>query len=594
MGSAAPQEAFLGVTRSATGQTWVDRLPREALRDVHGLAQRLDLPEIVARVLLARGVDMNDAAAFLEPRLRDLMPDPRAMTDCEAAAHRIVEAIDTREHVGIFGDYDVDGATSSALMQRFLSFFSVPVDIHIPDRIFEGYGPNDAAFEQFARDGCSLIITVDCGTVSHDTIAAARGNGLDVVVIDHHQTGETLPRANALVNPNRQDDLSGQGHLAAVGVTFLVLVETVRQLRDKGIKPLPDLIGWLDLVALGTVADVVPLKGLNRAYVTQGLKVLRQRNNAGLRALCDVARLRDTPAPYHLGFLLGPRINAGGRIGNAGLGATLLTTDDPDQAMKIATELDRLNGERQVMEAQALESGMAAAEIADAAGAPVLIVSDIDWHPGIVGLIAARIKERFRKPAIAITFQGGGAGIGSARSIAGIDIGLAVRAGVEAGVLVKGGGHAMAAGLTVERGKLDACRVYLEEALRAASETLTGRHVLKVDGAMTATGATASLVQILDRAGPFGAGHPQPTLVFPAHRITYCETTEQGHVRLSLAGPNETKLPAIAFRAGGNDLGAFLEASRGKPIHAAGALRINRWGGRETIQLQINDAADTG
>ncbi|MFN0263363.1 single-stranded-DNA-specific exonuclease RecJ [Tepidamorphus sp. 3E244] len=586
------RNALLGVTASACGRRWVDRLPEGALRLVHGLAERLDIPEIVARVLLARGVDPDDAEAFLEPRLRDTMPDPRSLTDCQAAAARIVQAITTGERVGIFGDYDVDGATSSALLHRFLSHFGLRADIHIPDRIFEGYGPNDAAFEKFAADGCALVVTVDCGTLSHDTIAHARAMGLDVVVIDHHQAGETLPDANALVNPNRADDISGQGHLAAVGVVFLVVVEAARQLREAGRTDLPNLMGWLDLVALGTVADVVPLTGLNRAFVAQGLKILHRRESPGLRALCDASRMRDAPTPYHLGFLLGPRINAGGRIGDAGLGARLLTTLDDTEAGRIAALLDQLNGERQAMEKEALEDAMGQAEGLAAADAAVILVSSDDWHPGIVGLIAARLKEKFRKPAIAVTFSGGGAGAGSARSLIGVDIGRAIRGAVDAGHLVKGGGHAMAAGLTVERERLAHLGDHLNGLLAEAVAQASARDDMKIDGALTAGAATIELVTALERAGPYGTGHAEPTVVLPSHRLTFVEETAQGHVRLALASAGGDKIQGIAFRAGDAPLGDFLKARRGSNIHAAGSLRINRWGGSQSVQLQLRDAAD--
>ncbi|MCB1477469.1 MAG: single-stranded-DNA-specific exonuclease RecJ [Rhodobiaceae bacterium] len=583
---------FLDVSRSATGRRWVDRLPEGSLRLVRGVAEQLELPEIVARILLARGVDPDEAGLFLEPKLRELMPDPRTLTDAESAASRIADAVEANERIGIFGDYDVDGATSSALLGRFLMALGVKADIHIPDRIFEGYGPNEAAFERFRSQGCTLVVTVDCGTASHDTIAGARAKGLDVVVIDHHQTGETLPQANALVNPNRQDDISGQGHLAAVGVVFLVLVETLRQLRERGRDDLPNLLQWLDLVALGTVADVVPLTGLNRAYVSQGLKIMRRRDNAGLRALSDVARLRDAPTPYHLGFLIGPRINAGGRIGDAALGARLLTCDDPEQAAAMAAQLDRLNSERQALEQEALAQAMSEAEAADATGAPVIVVASDDWHPGIVGLIASRLKERFRKPAIAVSFASGAQGSGSARSVAGVDIGAAVRAAVDEGLLVKGGGHAMAAGMTVERGRLDAFREAVGASLMEAVAVASLRDELRIDGAITAAAAGKDLVHNIERAGPFGAGHPEPVLALPAHRLTYCEATEQGHFRLGLAGPDSTKIQGIAFRAADTPLGAFLSEKRGQNIHAAGALRLNRWGGSETVQLQLRDAAD--
>ncbi len=463
---------FLGVERSASGRVWRDRLDARANQTALALVQRLGLPELLARVLAGRGVTPDDAEAYLDPTVKSLMPDPDTLTDMPAAATRIADAVEGGEQIAVFGDYDVDGATSTALLVRVLRACGLDPLFHIPDRIFEGYGPNVEAVRGLAERGAKLLVTVDCGTTSIDALDEAKKLGLDTVVIDHHQAPERLPSARAIVNPNRQDDLSKLGYLAAVGVVFIVAVALLRELRKRGFwnatRREPDLLAYLDLVALGTVADVVPLKGLNRAYVAKGLLAMRRREGVGLKALMDAARLDGPPTPFHLGFLLGPRINAGGRIGDATLGTRLLLTDDPSEAMKIALELDRLNTERRAVEQATLAEAEAEALAAlglEERGA-VVIASKDGWHPGVVGLVAARLKERFGRPAFAIAMLGD-SGTGSGRSIPGVDLGHAVRAAVDKGLLVKGGGHAMAAGLTVTRAKLKDLRAFLEETLAA-------------------------------------------------------------------------------------------------------------------------------
>src|SRR5882672_12062574 len=469
----APTRLFLDVERSVTGRAWRDRLDERATARALAIVQRAAVPELLARVLAGRGVEPGDVEAYLDPTVRRLMPDPHVVTAMEAAASRIADAMMRGERIAIFGDYDVDGATSSALLARFLRHSGAEPMIHIPDRIFEGYGPNVGAIRALAERGAKLLITVDCGTTSHEPLAEARRLGLDVIVIDHHQADERLPDA-LVVNPNRLDDLSGLGHLAAVGLVFVTVVAVNRVLRTRGFwteaRPEPDLLGWLDIVALGTVADVVPLKGLNRAFVAKGLLALRRRDNVGLTALMDVARLSGPPEPFHLGFLLGPRINAGGRIGRADLGSLLLRTDDPVEAGRIAAELDRLNGERRAMEVAMLEEAQAEASAAlgiEEKGA-VVVTAAANWHPGVVGLLAARLKERFNRPAFAIALEPGGIGTGSGRSILGVDLGKTVRRAVTEGLLLKGGGHAMAAGITVKHGALAEFRAYLESELAEA------------------------------------------------------------------------------------------------------------------------------
>jgi len=493
------------------------------------------------------------------------------------------------------GDYDVDGATSAAVLGRYLRHCGLRAIIHIPDRLFEGYGPNSEAVRALAARGASLLVTVDCGTTSYEPLLEARNLGLDVIVIDHHQADERLPAALAVVNPNRLDDLSTLGHLAAVGLVFMTVVAVNRELRGRGFwtpeRPEPDLLGFLDLVALGTVADVVPLKGLNRAFVAKGLLALRRRDNAGLTALMDVARLGGPPEPWHLGFLLGPRINAGGRIGRATLGIDLLMQDDACECARLAAELDRLNRERQAIELATLAQAEAMAALgAEEKGAVVVTAAD-GWHPGVVGLVAARLKERFGRPAFAIALEPGGIGTGSGRSITGVDLGRAVRQAVSAGLIIKGGGHAMAAGVTLRKDTLSAFRAYLEDALAATVEAARREDALLIDGALTAAAANDDIVATIARAGPFGAGNPEPVIALPAHTLVYAEEVGQSHMRVRLRAGDGSIINAIAFRAAGQKLGIALGQGRGRSVHAAGTLCLDRWNGVEQVQLRLIDVA---
>ena len=594
----ASPRAFLGVERSARELRWVPRLGPAGENRALAMAQNHGLSELIARVLAGRDVPVDDAPAFLDPTLRSLMPDPFSLTDCEAAVSRLLDAVKRSEKVAIFGDYDVDGACSSALMYRFLTMLGLEVEIYIPDRIFEGYGPNPQAIESLIRDGAKLIVTVDCGSTSHESLAAAKARGVDVVVIDHHQVGVDLPECAALVNPNREDDLSGQGHLCAAGVVFLVLVAAHRALRQAGDMRAGriDLLSWLDLVALATVCDVVPLKGLNRAYVVKGLIIARSLANPGLAALFKRAGLAGPVTPYHLGFLIGPRINAGGRIGDAALGSRLLTVDDTEEAEVIAEHLDQLNRERQAIEAAMLQEAEAdaIAEFGDGSGAGVIVTARQGWHPGIVGLLASRLKDRFGRPAFAIAFDANGRGTGSGRSISGFDLGRMVRMAVEQGLLVKGGGHAMAAGLTVTREKLSALRAFFEDHARDAVEALAADAVLKIDGALSASGATLDLIDRLEAAGPYGSGHPQPIFALPQHRVRDARVIGAGgHVKVRLESAEGTALDGIAFRAADKPLGELLLGSRGRSLHVAGTLAGDHWQGQRRVQLRIIDAAVT-
>jgi len=594
-GGGATPAPLLGVRASATGRVWQARLDARQENEARAIAQQHGLPEIVGRVLAGRGVDTDGTAAFLDPSLKALLPDPSTLTDCEAAAERIADAVIRGERVTVFADYDVDGATSAALMVRALRAFGLDPRIYVPDRVTEGYGPSVDAVRRLCADA-DLLIAVDCGSAAHDPLDEARKAGVEVVVIDHHPVGETLAPARAIVNPNRQDDLSGQGILAAAGVTFVVLVALNRAVRRRGgaaAARCPDLLGLLDLVALGTVCDVVPLAGLNRAFVVKGLKLMRSRVNPGLTALCDCARLSAPPAAYHLGFLLGPRINAGGRIGDAGLGARLLTTDDPAEAGRIAVELDRLNRERQTLETAALKEAEAMLLPQELEGGlpPVVCVSAPGWHVGVVGLVASRLKERHRRPALAIAFDEAGIGVGSARSVPGVDLGAAIRAAAEEGLLIKGGGHAMAAGFTVAQDRLEALNAFLCE--RLGDDVLAARASdgLAIDGVLFAGGANESLVGLLERAGPFGAKHPEPTFAFANLLVDTVTEVGETHFRVGLKAEDGAKLDAMAFRARGTALGNRLVAAKGGPVHVAGGLMLDTFRGIPKVRLKLSDVS---
>jgi single-stranded-DNA-specific exonuclease len=595
-GTSAVDTTVLGVERSVTGKSW--RARGADGRAALALAQRLELPEIVGRVLAARGVGLDDAARFLNPTLRECLPDPSALRDMDAAVARLVQAITSGETVAVFGDYDVDGATATAILARFFASLGRPLPVYIPDRMTEGYGPNPEAMRKLAAAGATVVVTVDCGTAAFEALEAAADAGLDVIVIDHHVAEARLPPALAVVNPNRLDEDGTHGALCAAGVTFLLVVALNRALRDaywygEG-HPEPDLMGFLDLVALGTVCDVVPLTGVNRALVAQGLKIMARRANAGIAALADAAGLSVRPDAYHAGFVFGPRVNAGGRVGEAGLGARLLATDDPAEAAALALRLERYNAERQQIEAAVLDAALAAAEDQVASGAAVIVVSGEGWHPGVIGIVAGRLRERFDRPALVVA-TADGVGRGSGRSVPGIALGPAVIAARQAGILVNGGGHAMAAGFTIAADRLAELRAFLEERVLAEAGGALPLPVLSLDGALTAAAATRDLVETLDRVGPFGAGNPRPRFAFAALRVAYAEPVGADHVRVRLAdatgGP---QLNAIAFRAAGSELGRALMGARGGALHVAGNLRLDDWQGRAGCQLVVEDAASAG
>src|SRR5579863_2985901 len=589
--------AFLGVSHSLTGKLWRDRLDARGAARALAIAQRFQLPEMLARLLAGRDVEIDAVEDFLDPTIRKLMPDPYTVTQMEAAAKRIADAATRNERVAIFGDYDVDGATSAALLAWHLRHCGLDPLIHIPDRIFEGYGPNIEAVRMLAAKGATLLVTVDCGTTSLEPLAEARRLSMSVVVIDHHQCGDDLPEVEALVNPNRPDDLSGLGHLAAVGLVLVTLVAVNRELRARGFwtseMPEPDLLGMLHHVALGTVADVAPLIGLNRAFVAKGLIAMRRRDHVGHTALMDIARLNGPPEAWHLGFMLGPRINAGGRIGRADLGVRLLLEGDVSEAARIAAELDRLNNERRVIEqaaeAQAEAEALAALGLEDKGS--VIVTASEGWHPGVVGLVAARLKEKFSRPAFAIALEPGGIGTGSGRSIVGVDIGRAVRRAVSEGLLAKGGGHAMAAGVTLRKAALGPLRAFFEATLAPEVEAARRTHGLLIDGAVSAAGADTGLVAMIERAGPFGSGNPEPVIALPAHTLVHAEEVGQAHMRVRLKSADGAGIGGIAFRAAGQKLGAALLQSRGRQIHAAGSFALDRWQGEERVQFRLTDIA---
>lgn len=580
---------FLGVERSLLGRRWRARLTDD--RAVLALAQRLDLPEPVARALAGRGITAEEAPNYLNPTLRALLPDPFHLIDMEIAAQRLADAAMAGERIAVFGDYDVDGATSSALLQLFFTAVGAPLRIYIPDRITEGYGPNAPALLRLQAEGIKIVVTVDCGTAAFEPLEVAAEAGLEVVVIDHHEAEPRLPRAAAVVNPNRVDETSAHGQLAAVGVAFLLAVAVNKVLREKGwyrSRPEPDLMAWLDLVALGTVCDVVPLTGVNRALVTQGLKILARRANPGLAALADVARIDERPTTYHLGFVLGPRVNAGGRVGEADLGARLLTTSDPAEAQTLARRLDGYNQERQAIEAGVLEEAFAAVE-RDAGGA-IAFVAHEGWHPGVIGIVASRLKERYNRPAFVVALENG-IGKGSGRSVSGVDMGAAVIAAKQAGLLINGGGHKMAAGLTVAVDKIADLHAFLDTRLGGEIAAQRIAPSLSVDGALTLMAANRSLVDLLERLQPFGAGNAEPVYVLRDATAVRADVVGNGHVRLILTDGAGGRLKAIAFRALETELGRALLRKPATPLHLAGHLRADTWSGPDGVQFIVEDGA---
>ncbi|MEZ5833407.1 MAG: single-stranded-DNA-specific exonuclease RecJ [Dongiaceae bacterium] len=584
---------YFDVSKSLCGRFWLERPGDERLG--LAIAQRCQVPEIVGRMLAARGRSLDDAPSFLEPRLRDLLTDPSELKDMDQAAERLADAVTRGERIAIFGDYDVDGATSAALLSRFLRSAGAEEPLlYVPDRMREGYGPNASAFHALKAQGAGLVITVDCGITAFAVLEESKRIGLDVIIADHHVAEPSLPTAIAVVNPNRLDESFPHRNLAAVGVVYLLVIATNRALRHRGwygaARPEPDLLQWLDLVALGTICDVVALTGLNRALAAQGLKMMARRSNPGLKSLCDVARVNDRVDAYHAAFLLGPRVNAGGRVGQSDLGARLLATDDPIVADALARQLDAYNEERRALESEVQEAATRQAEAQAADNPHLLFVAGAGWHPGVIGIVAGRLKERYQRPVCVIALEDG-IGKASGRSVAGLHLGQAVIAAREAGLVLKGGGHAMAAGFEVREGNLEALHSFIAARFKDDLDGAPLMPTLLLDGALQARAASTDLIATLDRLAPFGAGNAEPRFVFPAQRVVMADIVGSNHVRCVLAGPDGGRLKAIAFRVASEELGRALLAGRGAAMHIAGRLKLDSWQGRDQVQIQIEDAA---
>jgi single-stranded-DNA-specific exonuclease len=594
--SGIARSCVLGVTQSLSGRAWHWRGGNMELGQGPGGAPGLD-EGILAQLLMTRGVAAEDIARHAKPTLRGFLPDPSEFRDMDRAAERIAAAVLSGEKVTVYGDYDVDGATSAALLIELLRELGSDADYYIPDRLLEGYGPSGEALVRLAETGSSLIVTVDCGAMAHEALAMAKAAGVDVIVVDHHKCSPELPQAAALVNPNRLDEgdlAAAHGHLAAVGVAFLLAVAVVRTLRAQGFfegRGEPDLMALLDLVALGTVADVAALHGLNRAFVAQGLKVLGRRQRIGMAALIDASRITRAPVASDLGFALGPRINAGGRIGESTLGVRLLTTRDPEEARAIAEQLSQLNEERRAIEAMVQEA--AEAQLAGQHNMAIHVLSGSGWHPGVIGIVAGRIKAKTGKPAIVIALdEGEGQGKGSGRSISGVDLGAAIIAAREAGLLVAGGGHAMAAGLTIPNGKLAAFTEFLDARLARDVEKARAGAAMALDLSLAPGGLTPELCETLEAAGPYGVGWPAPRVAVGAVRIVRADIVGKDHLRVIASGGDGRSFKAIAFRAAETEMAqTLLHRHQGRLFHLAGRVKLDDWGARPAAELHLEDAA---
>ncbi len=593
-GGAAISASFLGVSRSLTGRAWRER-PAD-ITIVRTLAQRHGLSEPLARALVSRGVGESDAGDYLQPTLKALFPDPSSFFDMDRAAEILVDALERGRKAVVFADYDVDGASSAALLVRWFRALGHELPIYVPDRITEGYGPSPAAFRHLREQGADLVVTVDCGAAAYDAVQAAAEIGLEVVVIDHHLMREDPPPAAAVVNPNRPGCNSGQGNLAAAGVAFVLLAALNREARRRGLfagRPEPDLRQWLDLAAMGAICDVTRLTGFNRALASQGLKVMSGWANPGLKALLDVAKAQGPATVFHAGFILGPRINAGGRIGRADLGARLLSTDDPAEAADLAEQLDALNASRKEVESQVTEQAVAAIEASGSrpADLPAVVVSGEGWHPGVVGIVAGRLRERYRRPVVVIGVDPiAGIGKGSGRSQPGVNLGRAIQAAFEAGHLMAGGGHAMAAGLTVRSDNIDAFRGFLADRLMEESALAAEQDAVEIDALVTPRAADRALYEDFQRLTPFGPGNPEPLFAVADVVVEQPRLLRGGHVRCMLAGAGG-KLKAVAWRAEDTELGRRLMSGAGG-LHLAGRLKADDWNGRQGVEFEIEDAAD--
>jgi single-stranded-DNA-specific exonuclease len=586
---------YLGVTRSLSGRLWRERAADAELVRRHQLGHGLSEP--LARALAARGVTAEQGETYLNPTLRALFPDPSSFTDMDRAAEILVDALQRKRPAVVFADYDVDGASSAAQLVRWFRALGHDLPIYVPDRILEGYGPSPAAFKRLKNEGAELVVTVDCGAAAHDALACAAQIGLEVVVIDHHlMRGEEIPQVAALVNPNRPDDTSGQGHLAAAGVTFVLLAALNREARKRGLfgdRLEPDLRQWLDLAAMGAICDVTELRGFNRALAAQGLKVMSGWRNPGLKALMDVAKGQGPSSVFHVGFILGPRINAGGRIGRADLGARLLSTDDAEEARGLAEELDGLNASRKEVEREVTEAAIAHIETeSNAPDAPMLLVAQDDWHPGVIGIVAGRLREKYRKPVVVVGVdRAANVGKGSGRSQPGVNLGRAVQAAYDEGLLLAGGGHAMAAGLSVRPDTIPELRAFLCERLAAETEIAAAEDALEIDALVTTRGCDRALWQDFQRMAPFGPGNVEPSFAAADVRVERPMALRGGHVRCTLTDGSGGRLKAVAWRVEGSETGRRL-MTEGGAIHVAGRLKPDDWQGRESVEFEIEDVAD--
>lgn len=580
-------------THWLSGKRW--QLAKVDERAVMAMQQQLGLPEVLCRLLVHRGVELEEVEDYLNPSLKHALPDPHHLKDMDKAVARLLAAIHARETIGVFGDYDVDGATSSALLLQYFRWLDVPAVVHIPDRQKEGYGPNMFGLNRLKEQGAKLIVTVDTGTLAHNVLAEAAAAGLEVIVVDHHQGEPVLPESLAVVNPNRFDESSAQGHLAAVGVTFLLLVALHKKLKDENYfsQSEPDLRWLLDIVALGTVCDVVPLRGANRAFVVQGLKVLRQRQNIGLATLMDVAGLDEPPTPYHLGFLLGPRINAGGRVGESDLGVRLLTATSREEALPLAQKLDQFNKERKAIEAHVLEEAMLQAERQQ--NAPMIFASGEGWHEGVIGIVAGRLKEQFNRPAAAIAWHDG-KGKASARSVAGVDLGQVVIAARQQGLLTAGGGHSMAAGFSLTAEMNEAFQQFVFTQIGAAVNRYQEEYSSDVEGTLPCAALTLELAELMERAGPYGAGNATPRLMLPEVKLVSADIIGQNHLRLMAVDAvfggrgQSTRLKVMGFGMADKPIGQALLNHRNQKLQLIGRLKKESWQGRESVTLMLEDA----
>ena len=596
MADGNPQLGYLGVTRSLTGRLWRERAADTELVRRHQLD--LGLSEPLARALAARGVAAGEGGTYLNPSLKAQFPDPSAFQDMDLAARVLVDGLERNRPMVVFADYDVDGASSAAQLVRWFRAMGQDLPIYVPDRILEGYGPSPAAFRRLKGEGAELVITVDCGAAAHDALACAAEIGLDVVVIDHHlMRGEEIPRVAALVNPNRPDCTSGQGHLAAAGVTFVLLAALNREARRRGLfagRPEPDIRQMLDLAAMGAICDVTELRGFNRALAAQGLKVMSAWRNPGLKALLDVAKSQGPASVFHVGFILGPRINAGGRIGRADLGARLLSTDDPEEARALAEELDALNASRKEVEREVTEAAIAHIEReSNAPDAPMLLVAADGWHPGVIGIVAGRLREKYRKPVVVVGIdRAANIGKGSGRSQPGVNLGRAVQAAFDEGLLLAGGGHAMAAGLSVRPDTIPELRAFLCGRLAAETEIAAAADAFDVDALVTTGGSDRALWQDFQRMAPFGPGNVEPVFALSDVRVERPMALRGGHVRCTLTDGSGGRLKAVAWRVEGSEIGRRLMVEGGG-LHVVGRLKPDDWQGRQGVEFEIDDAADT-